>query len=94
MMTRRILTEPEERIRDIEMMTHPGRWPIWPRLPLKRSGDWGSDDDLMGCLVEERLGEPIRPTVYLGVVFGELDPERKKEYASFEELLDDGWMVD
>lgn len=81
---------------DAELLNNPHQW-TWPVCPVKsrtRKADRGWP--VMGIV------RPRKPTVYIKNLFelrtGELDPQladvEKFEYASFEEMVADGWVVD
>jgi hypothetical protein len=80
---------------DLEMLKNPDKWPAWPRLPLViRHPARVSDPMTVGFL----LGDPPSDgtyTVWFGNVFDPVYPTQpKKQYATVEELLKDGWEVD
>ncbi len=76
----------------LEMMQYLDRWPRWPLLPLinRRSTEPLGKDGLL-------LDNPsVKYTVFYANLFLPFDPGtcEKKVYASFEEILADGWKVD
>lgn len=71
------------------MMTEPGRWPQWPFLPVKKDGA-----TTVGYLTEQTWEQPIEPVVWLGNLFAASEQVVPRRYGSFDELLDDGWIVD
>lgn len=79
---------------EIKMMRNPNRWPAWPKLPLKRSFDYENPRPHLGFLQEERMGEPIKPKVYLGTIFERSGTLESVEYETWASLLADGWVVD
>lgn len=81
--------------RDLTFMRDPQHWPRWPLLPLKLRNGVMQDERFCGLLFDEQ-----RPIVYFGNLF--MLPEatgqawqdvlrgfKRREYASFEELVDD-----
>lgn len=80
--------------KDIEMMSSPEDWPIWPRLPLKRTDPRGADYGIqVGYLIAI---EGQLTTVFLKTIFEKHDPETedKKVYQDVWAIQDDGWVVD
>lgn len=85
--------EPTEK----EFMQNPSLWPRWPILPVKRS-----KDRKHGVLAE--FGMPdrpeIKPIIYLANLFDLSDKVTdfsklpKLEYDTFDDLINDGWVVD
>lgn len=92
-------TNPYGRERDAElaMMGSPLRWPRWPWLPLKRTGDHGPPET--GVLYAEDVDGPARwasasrrpKTTVRAYEKGAPD---LAEYPSVEAMYDDGWVVD
>lgn len=84
---------------DLSMMKNPGKWRQYPILPIKRM-------DKSGGMPEFGLLLPIKnPVVYLANMWdledlgiktaGDITSKIKSiSYASFEAILDDGWIVD
>jgi len=83
-------------IDDLAILKDPRQW-TWMVCPVKsrtKTADRGWP--MMGIVL------PRRPTVYIKNLFelrtGELDPQladvEKFEYATFEEMVADGWVVD
>lgn len=54
--------DPRRYLRDLDLMTHPDRWPMWPRLPLKRRDRQYDRPDSFGFLLTS-IGSPV-PIVY------------------------------
>ena len=90
---------------DKEMVTNPPRWPNWPFLPIKRYKPEGGFPDCAVLIDGNKLGEPIdrnhatlRTALLINMFdLGNADAVKKaerKEYASVDEMLADGWMVD
>jgi hypothetical protein len=79
--------------KDIKMMSTPDNWPRWPRLPVKRSDPKWQGQIEVGVMmaVEGHL-----TTVFLTTLFSEikLDTTKKIVYGSYEEIQEDGWIVD
>ncbi len=77
---------------DLELVNNPDAWPCWPRLPMKKYSDNQTGDFPEFGFIVEGGGS----TVYLGSVFGVIDmgQVKRKHYDSFNEMLDDGWVVD
>lgn len=75
------------------MILDEDRWPNWPILPLKRGIDNKTN---VGCLVARTDGKPLR--VVLENMFGNLSAavaeDQYCEYATVDDLLADGWVVD
>jgi len=63
------------------MMEDPGRWPMWPQLPLMKGKVCGWMLD--GC----------KNTVFLGNIYAPLMLEGELTYKSIDAILDDGWKV-
>lgn len=80
------------RAKSLEFLRNPDRWPLWPRLPLKR----GEQNSELGVLfAQDETDLPIR--VWRCSLYDRIDPKTTPsyEYISFEELLDEGkWRVD
>ena len=83
---------------DVAMMEHVELWPRWPVLPVKRYGPTWQQGDLpeMGVLA---ACEEHRHTVFLDVMLFGMDGDalkdaKRKEYDSFQAIVDDGWVVD
>lgn len=84
---------PARRVQDLEMMKSPDRWPMWPKLPIKKPGSW--DDKSHGYLINTSLkDDKVEPKVYLATIFEVHNSDKFQEYANLEALLDDGWTVD
>jgi hypothetical protein len=78
---------------ELDMMKNPNKWPQWPVLPLIRRTR-GESPGYEGILFDD---PKVRFTVYHGNIFmdlGHLESCPQKVYASFEEILADGWAVD
>jgi hypothetical protein len=81
---------PERRKQDKDMITHPSNWPIWPRLPLKKAGEWEH-----GFVINTSLeDDTVRPRVYLATIFDEVWSDKFVDYEDIDAILDDGWTVD
>jgi hypothetical protein len=80
------------RDQDKKMILSPDRWPIWPKLPLKR---YGQEKD-HGFVFNGSLDDDnTKPIVYLATVFHAVDEDTETiEYEDIDGLLDDGWTVD
>ena len=80
---------------DLEMMTNTMNWPNFPVLPVKRYTK-------ESCMPEAGIMVPDLPTVFVvnmwdlksGVLKDQLKDVPKKEYATYQELIADGWVVD
>ena len=83
----------DELQRELDMMQNPRKWPLWPRLPLKRPADHLPNS---GWLMDEIGDEPrVRPVVHFGRLFlGGAMTTGTQEYDSFEDLIAAGWVVD
>lgn len=83
----------ERKLEDLRGIKDDSKWPLWPLLPLRRSVK-GKEPDI-GFLVSG-----YGPVVVIGNVFAVMDGEvaikdlDRKEYGSYEEMLDDEWYVD
>jgi hypothetical protein len=88
--------------RDLAFLGSPDLWPLWPFLPLTRPTP-GSDEKQLGVLYDARgcsgrFG--YSSTVFLTNLYAL--PGREADlltlahltYDSFDELADDGWIVD
>ncbi|MGO9137217.1 MAG: hypothetical protein ACLP9S_14735 [Syntrophales bacterium] len=77
------------RKRNKEMFTTPNRWARHPILPLKRCKDHAVPPQLGFVLVQDIT------KVLLGNMY-QMDIENRDSiiYASIDELLDDGWVID
>ena len=80
------------REQDKEMILSPDRWPVWPKLPLKR---YGYEQD-HGFVFNGSLNDDDpEPKVYLATIFHSIDKSTLFiEYTDIDALLDDGWTVD
>ncbi len=84
---------------DRGMIRDPDFWPVWPFLPLKRSTGKGGLPDT-GFLVSEaakgQLPEPV--TLYLGLLpmydKTPLAERQTQVFATIDDLVDAGWVVD
>lgn len=86
------MTSDQEFDRDeLTMLEDPKRWPMYPRLPLKRHVETGLPD----CGFIFCSGGKPDPIVYLSNVWDHtVDDAAKEEYDSFEDLMAAGWKVD
>lgn len=83
---------------EIEMMSHPDRWPHTTVLPLTRRVS-GQDRKEEGFLWQPSMRTPCpapEPVVYLGNIFasGRVSEKPKIPYASISAIADAGWEVD
>ena len=76
---------------DLAMMRDSNRWPLWPRLPVKRPKGDGQMPEL-GVMLHDR--GKAAPRIYLASVYEDLSKVAVKEYASLEAVVADGWQVD
>jgi hypothetical protein len=76
----------------IEMMLHESLWPAWPKLPLKNTSH--RDPLIPGMPLTGFLVSGQGAKVYVGNIFGVPPVSEVKEYASYEAVLADGWVVD
>lgn len=78
--------------RDLRMIMDEDNWPRWPILPMKRDRQPGRDKEL-GVVLAGSTSK-----IYLVNMFEAKKiaggTAEVKEYASSEELLLDGWVVD
>jgi hypothetical protein len=84
----------DEVAESLAMMQEPNRWPKWPVLPVKRRHDKGGPE--CGLMIEGR------PTVYIanmftltpGALMPQLETTQSFGYPSYNDLVNDGWIVD
>jgi len=81
------MTEHEERERSLAHIKDPDQWVHLGKCPIKRRR--GTQMPEVGYLVEG-----AGPRVYLGNLFNIRQDDAFKDYASFEAIIDDGWVVD
>ena len=80
---------------DLDMLKNPGLWPLWPILPMKRSG-W--ECGVIACARREK-DSPVRFFLWTRGMF-EMEPgyldfdSADKVYADAEAVVDDGWRID
>lgn len=94
----------KEKAISLHMMQDPLTWPLYPVLPLKNRKEQDSTFSAMpatGCLIVE--GDSVQPVVYMascyqlsyklqhGIPFPEI---RRRDFSSFQEIIDAGWVVD
>lgn len=83
---------------DLKMMKDPGDWACWPLLPMKRVEEHG--DTSVGFLMATGKSKlylrNFMDLPELGIKSAKEVDEKipAKEYASFEDILKDGWLVD
>ena len=88
-MTKADNTAKGNRERDKEMFTTPNRWARHPILPLKRYREQAVPPELGFVLVQDIT------KVCLGNMYStDIKNRDFIIYASIDELLDDGWVVD
>ena len=76
---------------DVDFMQLQDRWPMWPRLPLKRYHDHGLE---LGTIYGTLEG-PLVPRVYLANIYEAIDDQTPSIiYDRFEAIAADGWRVD
>lgn len=80
-----------EHMNDLEVIKTPGKWPLWPILPLKRY--WvDSARRQTGHLIDPELtGGGLCVAITLG---GPPSSPREVVYSDAEALLADDWKVD
>lgn len=82
---------------DIHFMKNPANWPLWPVLPLKRSGQPRQE---LGFLVAEEvlIDTPRVFRVFVGYIYDlqtkTLAEFEKIDYPNAEAVSADGWIVD
>lgn len=89
---RQLAEAQHERDMSLRMMKDPGSWPSWPRLPLKNRKERDPRHEvfpLIGTMFEQE-----KVIVYLGTMFEDLRNVPTREYATLEEAIDAGWVVD
>lgn len=77
---------------DLEFIADPDRWPMWPLLPLKRHKAGETTPECVVCIRTEE-GWPIF-NVNPWRLPDYLEEHLIKTYASAEEVVADGWVVD
>ena len=79
----------KNRERDKKRFASPSKWPLYPLLPLKRYKEQGVEQDLGFVLIQDIT------KVLLGNMY-QMDIKNRDSiiYASIDELLDDGWVID
>lgn len=84
--------DPRDRIKHIAMMETPERWPVWPRLPLKRWRDGQLETAFL--VATGQGGAPV--AFFEGLVFQTLTPEMRAQVVSKTptQVYDEGWRVD
>jgi hypothetical protein len=83
---------PERRQQDKDMILNPDNWPMWPRLPLKRTPQ-GDRPNCGFVFNGSTHDDAVQPIVYLALIFSNVVDE-KLVYQDIDALLDDGWTVD
>lgn len=76
------------------MMTNTKAWPCFPYLPLKRQA--GKQREF-GLLFYDFVNRDVKPVILLANLFLREDEKRlcnKLHYQSFDDMLDDGWVID
>lgn len=81
---RRETVVPKTKEEEVAFMRDPDEWPLWPVLPLKKTGG------PLGALVESNVG--VEPVVRLGNIY--TDSHDIESYESLEAVYDAGWRVD
>lgn len=86
----------EEMQADLKMMKEPDSWPLWPLLPMKKVADTGNPGFLLATGKPKLYLRNFLELKDIGIrTIGEVDEKiAAKEYTSFEEILDDGWIID
>jgi hypothetical protein len=82
------------RNRDKTKMTNTKTWPWFSYLPLKRQA--GKQREL-GLLFYDFVNRDVKPIVLLANLLLPEDEKRlcdKLSYQSFDDMLDDGWVID
>jgi hypothetical protein len=75
----------------VKLMQSPERWPLRPRLPLKRP--WDRAPAELGVLIER--GETVEPVVYIcNMLIGITRDTEVLEFSDFEAIHDTGWVID
>ena len=86
----------DERKKHIDFMKDPSQWPLFPLLPVKQRKE-GLDFPRLGVIFSTGGPEVILETIYEVAKLIELpNPDKGKWmiYESWDELVDDGWVVD
>lgn len=79
---------------DRTMMTNTTAWPFFPYLPLKRQA--GKQREL-GLLFYDFVNRNVNSVILLANLFSPEDEKNlcdKLLYQCFDDMLDDGWVVD
>lgn len=83
--------KPKTETDDLKMMADDTRWPLWPRLPIKRTVD-GKQQFAVLAFGVTRDGQRV---IYHANAFDKWKPETPHTiYDSHEAILADGWRVD
>lgn len=84
-------TETKDRLKaeTVNMIRSQGRWPCWPRLPVKSLTKKDKSFPVLGIILASRP-----TTVFLCDLWSNVTEETQKEtYSSIEELANE-WIVD
>jgi hypothetical protein len=79
--------------REVEMMSDPDKWPAWPFLPLKKPGQSAKTGEY-AYLYNDDLNAYPKITCFKGLMYDHKPDNDRVEFASFTELLNQGWRVD
>jgi len=82
------------RDRDKIKMTNTRTWPWFPYLPLKRQANKQKE---LALLFYDFVDRDVKPVILLANLFLPEDEKKlcdKLPYQSFDDMLDDGWVVD
>lgn len=90
---------PVEQRRHAEMISDPGRWPMWPLLPLRRAasnGDWPTLGFIVDRKLEGPVSEPVR--VWNGLMYEAskivMEGTDFTDYTTVMDVIYAGWEVD
>lgn len=78
---------------DVEMINTEELWPHWPVLPVKKRTN-GPDSPECGVIASGNLTTVRMLNIFMGWTKEQFDNAKTYEYASVEELVADGWVVD
>ena len=73
----------------LEFMQDPDSWSQWPRLPLKRRPASG-----VGWEAAYLIDTGPIITIYFGNMWLNERPSASQDFASYQEILDAGWVID
>lgn len=81
----------------LEMGPNPDSWPIWPVLPLKSRTKKEGSIPLLGYVADYGLSGPAALPIVVrsGIIYApKKDDPVLGTYQSWQEVVQDGWVVD